>query len=126
MVFVDEGERPWHDAQPKRAASPDHTVGVARTPVDVPKRAPIQRPEPPRVSASVSSLGCIAGLVRLALFALVVWYVGKWLLAIPEVSTLVSALRSGVYSDDQVNAAIDAVRTHVLQLVGISTASPHR
>ena len=126
MVFVNEGERPWHDAPPKRPSAAEHIIGIAGTHVDVPRRAPVPRPTAPIASAPVSSLGCIAALARLALFAVVLWYVGKWLLAIPEVGTLVSALRSGLYSDDQVNAAIDAVRTHVLQLFGVSHASPHR
>jgi hypothetical protein len=125
MVFADEGERPWHDAPPNRPASISHLGGTARAQIDVARRAPIQRPES-RVSPSVSSLGCVAGLARLALFAVVVWFVGKWLLSIPEVSTLVNSLKSGVYSDYHVNAAIDAVRTHVLQLFGVSPASPHR
>ena len=122
MVFVDKGERPWRDARPNRPAPPAH----AGTQADLPKRAPIQRPKPPMASAPASSLGCLAGLVRLALFVIVVWYVGRWLLSIPEVSRLVSALRSGAYSDDQVSAAFDAVRTHLLQLVGVSPASPRQ
>jgi hypothetical protein len=127
MVFVNEHERLRRDPGARGAVPvPAHGVDVAATPIDVPKRAPIQQPRPRIASPSASSLGCIGGLIRLAVFAIVVWYVGKWLLAIPEVRTLISALRSGVFSDDQVTAAIDAVRTHIFQLVGVSPGSPGR
>jgi hypothetical protein len=69
------------------------------------------------------SLGCIGGLVRLLLFVAVVWYGGRWLLSIPEVKTLANAAMSGSVSDDQLNAAINAVRTEILQLLGVTPSS---
>jgi hypothetical protein len=70
------------------------------------------------------SLGCVGGLVRLVLFVAVVWYGGRWLLSIPEVKTLANALMSGSFTDEQLNAATNAVRTHILQLLGVSPSSP--
>jgi len=123
MVFVDESERQRRDARESREpTAAEHSEEIARTHVDVPRRAQIQRPRLRKASASASSLGCAGCLVRLALFAVVVWYGGRWLLSIPEVRTLLTALRSGAFSDDQVNAAINAVRIHILQLVGASPA----
>jgi len=126
MVFADESERHRRGARAGRPATVDQSVSFGATPDAVPKRAPIERPAPRVASASVSSLGCIGGLVRLALFVFVVWYVGKWLVSIPEVAMLIAAFRSGSFSDSQVTAAIDAVRTHVLQLFGVSPAAPNR
>ena len=62
--------------------------------------------------------------MRLLLFAAVIWYVGRWLLSIPEVKKLADAWMAGSYSDDQVNAAINAVRSQVLQLLGVSPSTP--
>jgi len=56
--------------------------------------------------------------VRLLIFGAIVWYVGKWLLAIPEVRALVNAFISGALTDDQLNAAGTAIRDHLLQLLG--------
>ena len=56
--------------------------------------------------------------MRLLIFGAIVWYVGKWLLAIPEVRTLVNAFTSGALTDDQLNAAGAAIRVHLLQLLG--------
>ena len=57
-------------------------------------------------------------------FGAIIWYGGRWLLSIPEVNLLVDALRGGSFSDEQITAAIDAVRTHILQFFGLSTSSP--
>jgi hypothetical protein len=62
--------------------------------------------------------------VRLIAFGAVIWYGGRWLLSIPEVQSLVDALLSGSFSDDQIAAAIDAVRAQILQWLGASTSSP--
>src|SRR5262245_54110049 len=121
MVFVGESERHQRIAQPGRPASVDQSVRFGSTPVDVPRRTTIQRPTPRMPSAA--SLGCLATVVRLAFVGAVFWFGGKWLLSIPEVRTLISAFRSGAFSDDQVSAAIDAVGAHIRQLFG---ASPNR
>jgi len=72
----------------------------------------------PRIATRSAPLGCLTSLVRLAIFVGIVWYVSKWLLAIPEVRALVDALVSGALTDAQLQAAITAVRDRVLQLVG--------
>ena len=56
--------------------------------------------------------------MRLLIFGAIVWYVGKWLLAIPEVRALVNAFTSGAFTDDQLNAAVTAIRDHLLGLLG--------
>jgi hypothetical protein len=70
------------------------------------------------VSRPARPAGCLAALVRLLIFGAIVWYVGKWLLAIPEVRALVNAFMSGALTDDQLNAAGTAIRDHLLQLLG--------
>jgi hypothetical protein len=62
--------------------------------------------------------------VRLIVFGAAIWYGGRWLVSIPEVKSLVDALRGGSFSDDQITAAINAVRTHILQWLGGWTSSP--
>ena len=56
--------------------------------------------------------------MRLLIFGAIVWYVGKWLLAIPEVRVLVNAFISGAFTDGQLNAAGTAIRDRLLQLLG--------
>ena len=79
---------------------------------------------PPRATASTASgpakaaAGCLAAIVRLAIFVAIIWYAGKWLIGIPEVRTLLNAFMSGAFSDDQLNAAVTAIRDHLLRLLG--------
>jgi hypothetical protein len=62
--------------------------------------------------------GCLAAVVRLVIFGAIVWYVGNWLLAIPEVRALVNAFTSGAFTGDQLNAAVTAIRGRLLGLLG--------
>jgi hypothetical protein len=56
-------------------------------------------------------------------FVALAWYGGRWLLSIPEVKRLWDAWMAGSFSDDQVTAAINAVRTQILQLLGASPST---
>ena len=125
MVFIEERERRWREthAATQPPAPVDQTVRVQTTPVRTPRPAPVQRPARPVPVRPPLSLGCIGGLVRLLLFVAVVWYAGRWLLSIPEVKTLANAVMSGSVSDDQLNTAVNAVRTEILQLLGITPSS---
>lgn len=64
-----------------------------------------------------SASGCLFGLVRFAIYVAIVWYVGNWLYAIPEVRTLLSAFASGAFTDAQLNAALNAIRDHLFSLL---------
>ena len=125
MVFIDESERRWRDTHDARQppAPVDQNVTVAATPVRLRRPAPLQRPARTVPAPPSLSLGCIGGLVRLLVFAAVVWYGGRWLLSIPEVKSLANAAMSGSFSDEQLNAAINAVRTQILQLLGLPSSS---
>lgn len=128
-TFVEELELVKRDAGQilDGASAVDQRGDVDATP---PPRAErprsIQRRKRDRASTPVQgqSLGCFGCLGRLIVFGAVIWYGGRWLLSIPEVQSLVDALRGGSFSDDQITAAIDAVRAQVLQLLGASTSSP--
>ena len=48
-------------------------------------------------------------LIRLAIFVWLVWYVGGWLLRIPEVLVLKDRVQAGHFSDDDLKAARDAI-----------------
>ena len=83
-----------------------------------PKPISTERSTRPIASAGSAAVGCLGSLVRLAIFVGIVWYVGRWLLAIPEVRTLVDAFGAGALTDAQLTAAMTAVRDRVLELVG--------
>src|SRR5262245_26840386 len=51
----------------------------------------------------------VVPLIRLAIFVWLVWYVGGWLLKIPEVLVLKDRVVAGHFSDDDFKAARDAV-----------------
>ena len=125
MVFIDEGERRWRETRESTQppAPVDQSVSVQATPVRMRRPAPVQRPVRPVPSTPPLSLGCIGGLMRLLLFVAVVWYGGRWLLSIPEVKTLANAVLTGSVSDDQLNTAVNAVRTQILQLLGVTPSS---
>jgi hypothetical protein len=58
--------------------------------------------------------------VRVVIYVAIVWYVGRWLVAIPEVRALVNAFISGAFTDDQLNAAVSAIRDHLVRLLGVN------
>jgi hypothetical protein len=122
MVFIDESELRSREASEvdRLTAAGQHVDDLPITPARAPRPGTVQRPTLRVESIATPSLGCLGGVVRLLLFVAVVWYGGRWLLSIPEVKSLVDAWMAGSYSDDQVNAAINAVRTQVLQLLGVS------
>ncbi len=128
-VFAEERELLRREAgQVLRGASAvDQSGGIdAIPPTRVERPRSIQRPKRARDSTPVErqSLGCFGCLVRLVVFGAVIWYGGRWLLSIPEVKSLVDALRGGSFSDDQIAAAINAVRMQILEWLGASTSSP--
>ena len=85
-----------------------------------PSRSPsLDRQPRPIASTRSASVGCLTSLVRLGIFVGIVWYVRKWLLAIPEVRAPVDAFLSGAFTDAQLDAAMTAVRHRVLQLAGM-------
>jgi hypothetical protein len=104
-------------------ALPETPDAAARVPARMPPRRPrpgIQPAPSPaarRPSPAAASTGCIAGLVRLVIFVAVIWYGGGWLFGIPEVAHLRDAMLTGSFSDQQVNAALDAIREHVAELL---------
>jgi hypothetical protein len=104
-------------------SAPEIKDAVARLPARMPPRrpGPMIQPAPSsttrRSSPAAASAGCIAGLVRLVIFIAIVWYVGRWLFGIPEVASLRDAMLTGAFSDQQVNAALEAIRAHVADLL---------
>ena len=127
MVFVDEGERRSRivDDIARQTSQIDNGAVTPTALPQAPRSTTVQPRVQPRIPRppSPSGLGCTGCLVRLVLFAIVIWFAGKWLLTIPEVRTLVSSFLSGSFSDDQVTAAINAVRANILQLLGGTTSS---
>jgi hypothetical protein len=126
MVFIDESELPGREARDvaRLTAAAQHVDDLPARPARAPRPGTVQRPKLPVESTAAPSLGCLGSVVRLLLFAAVIWYGGRWLLSIPEVKRLADAWMAGSFSDDQVNAAINAVRTHILQLLGVSPRTP--
>ena len=55
----------------------------------------------------------LAPLVKFVIFALIVWNVGKWLLAIPEVLVLADRVQAGHFSDTDLQAARDAIGARI-------------
>lgn len=51
------------------------------------------------------------------LFAVALWFTGRWLLSIPEVRTLGEGILNGGFSDDQWNAAARAIRDSLADLL---------
>jgi len=126
MVFIDESELRYREASEadRLTAAGQHVDDLPITPARSRRPESVPRLKIPVESTAAASFGCLGGIVRLLLFAAVIWYVGRWLLAIPEVKRLADAWMAGSYSDDQVTAAINAVRTQVLQLLGVSPSTP--
>ena len=125
MVFIDESELRSREASEvdRLAAAGQHVDDLPTMPARAPRPVSIPRLKRPIASTAAPSFGCLGSLLRLLLFIAVLWYGGRWLLSIPEVKRLVDAWMAGSYSDDQVNAAVNAVRTQVLQLLGVTPAS---
>jgi RNA polymerase subunit RPABC4/transcription elongation factor Spt4 len=124
-VFIDVGDREWQRIHEIIPTATDELGSSGPTrPIRTVRPRPVQRKVTRTVTTPTPtpSVGCLGCLVRLVIFAIVLWYVSRWLLAIPEVQTLVNAFRSGSFNDDQVNAAIEAIRTHIAQLLGGSPA----
>jgi hypothetical protein len=126
MVFIDESELRWREAGEvaRLTAADQHVDDFPTTPARAPRPESVPRLKFPVESTAAPSFGCLGSVVRLLLFVAVIWYAGRWLLTIPEVKRLADAWMAGSYSDDQVTAAINAVRTQVLQLLGVSRATP--
>jgi hypothetical protein len=126
MVFIDERELRSREASEadRLTAAGQHVDDLPSAPARAPRPGTVLRPTLRVESTAAPSLGCLASIVRLVFVAAVVWYVGRWLLSIPEVKRLADAWMAGSYSDDQVNAAINAVRTQVLRLLGVTPATP--
>jgi hypothetical protein len=120
-AFVEEPELVERDASQVLRADVDATPP---TPAERPRSSRRRKPDRASTPVQRQSLGCFGCLVRLIAFGAVIWYGGRWLLSIPEVQSLVDALLSGSFSDDQIAAAIDAVRAQILQWLGASTSSP--
>jgi TonB family protein len=55
----------------------------------------------------------IVPMIRLAIFVWIVWYVGGWLLKIPEVLALKDRVVAGHFSDDDLTAARDAIGARI-------------
>ena len=126
MVFIDESELRYREASEadRLTAAGQHVDDLPIPPARTPRPRTVQRPTLRVESTAAPSFGCLASVIRLLLLVAVVWYGGRWLLSIPEVKRLVDAWMAGSYSDDQVTAAINAVRTQVLQLFGVSPTTP--
>jgi hypothetical protein len=126
MVFIDESELRYREASEadRLTAAGQHVDDLPIPPARTPRPRTVQRPTLRVESTAAPSFGCLGSVIRLLLLVAVVWYGGRWLLSIPEVKKLVDAWMAGSYSDDQVTAAINAVRTQVLQLFGVSPTTP--
>ena len=122
MVFIDESELRYREASEadRLTAAGQHVDDLPIAPARAPRTGRVQRPTLRVESTAAPSFGCLGSVSRLLLLGALVWYGGRWLLSIPEVKRLVDAWMAGSYSDDQVTAAINAVRTQVLQLLGVS------
>jgi TonB family protein len=59
----------------------------------------------------------LAPLIRLAIFVWIMWYVGGWLLRIPEVLVLKDRMQAGHFSDDDLKAARDAIGERIQTFV---------
>ena len=124
-VFIDPDDAGWRAAGPAPPAT--QSIDQSRALTTRPRRSSLPPLSTRRQSSGGSptprsSVGCLGCLTRLALLVAIVWYVGGWLRSIPEVRTLLDGFLSGSISDDQVNAAVEAVRTQIEQLFG-GTAS---
>jgi len=116
-VFTDDAD--FRGPRVERAVEQRVDAPVARRRLE--RLTSAERPPwagPSTTSRLARPAGCLAALVRLLIFGAIVWYVGKWLLAIPEVRALVNAFTSGALTDDQLNAAGTAIRGRLLQLLG--------
>src|SRR5689334_3248522 len=96
-VFIDAADFPGWRAE-RSVEARDDTVTARPQLSQSAMSTPAQRR--PRVRTSTTSVpvkaaGCLGALVRLVIFGAIIWYVGKWLLAIPEVRTLLDAFASG-------------------------------
>lgn len=123
-VFIDEAE--LRSPHMHRLAPTARPIGLQPTEQQPTEQPTEQRPavrarrsievrRSARTSTPPRSTGCLLALVRLLIFAAIVWYVGRWLFAIPEVRAVVDALASGSVSDEQLKAAVTAIRDHVFQ-----------
>lgn len=72
------------------------------------KRARQQQAARDVKAAAASGAGCIAGLVRLAIFAAIIYYGGSALLRIPEVANVKDAIQRG--DTDALDSALQALR----------------
>jgi TonB family protein len=77
-----------------------------RQPATVARRAQARAQERARAAVPAFALG---PLIRFGIFVFIVWYAGSWLLRIPEVILLKDRAQAGHFSDEDLQAAKNAI-----------------
>src|SRR4030095_2854830 len=76
-----------------------------------------------KIPAGAIRLPFVPGtLIRLAIFAFLVWYAAGWLLQVPEVRVLKEAFQRGDVTDDVVRAAGDALAGRLKHALALTRA----